>query len=82
VRTVLIAILFLINLVSAFMTVTLIYDNKLDVAVTVMVLTLTLDAVSDNDEALTLILVFIVAFIFFTVVYLIEVFRGLVSTLL
>jgi hypothetical protein len=77
-----ITLLLLLNIVSAFMTATLIYDNKLDVAVAVMILTLMIDVFVDNDTSLTLILVYIASFTFFTGVYLIKAFNKLLSIML
>jgi len=82
VRMLLITLILLLNIVSAFMTATLIYMNKLEVAVAVMILTLMIDVFTDNDASLTLILVYIIMFTFFAGVYLIKAFNKLLSIVL
>ncbi len=81
-RMLLITLILLLNIVSAFMTATLIYMNKLEVAVAVMILTLMIDVFTDNDASLTLILVYIIMFTFFAGVYLIKAFNKLLSIVL
>ncbi len=62
-------ILFMINILSAFTTATLIYMSKLDVAITVMILTLMIDVITDDDTSLTLVIAYIIAFTFFTALH-------------
>jgi len=78
------AILLLLNIVSAFITATLIYNNKLYAAVAVMLLTLVLDKIAGNtlnassseDAALTLVLAYIIALTFFTAAHMIKLFSN------